>query len=59
MESHKEVTKRQKSKNNFFHTIFACLWKDPDPYLWLMDPDPGGRKGKNLQILQIWNTDEK
>ncbi len=25
-----------------FLTIFAWWQKDPDPYLWLMDPDPGG-----------------
>ncbi len=29
-----------------FLTIFAWCWKDPepDPYLWLMDADPGGQK---------------
>jgi hypothetical protein len=26
--------------------------KDPDPYLWLMDPDPGGPK-KNMRIAII------
>ncbi len=26
------------------YTIFVKLWKDPDPYLVLMDPDPGGPK---------------
>jgi hypothetical protein len=25
-------------------TTFAWWYKDPDPYLWLMDPDPGGQK---------------
>jgi hypothetical protein len=29
-----------------FLTFFAWWWKDPEPdlYLWLMDPDPGGSK---------------
>ncbi len=29
-----------------FLTIFAWWWKDsdPDPHLWLVDPDPGGPK---------------
>jgi len=27
-----------------FLTIFAWWYKDPDPYLWQMDPDPGGPK---------------
>jgi hypothetical protein len=25
-------------------TIFAWWWKDPDPYIWLTDLDPGGPK---------------
>ncbi len=34
--------------------------KDPDPYLWLKDPDadPGLGRPKNIQFLRIriWNT---
>ncbi len=26
---------------------------DPDPYLWLMDPDPGGPQSKNMLIRWI------
>ncbi len=31
---------------SFFSTIFAWWWEDPDldPYLWLIDLDPGGPK---------------
>ncbi len=38
--------KSQNSRNQGFFYIFAWRLKDPDPYLWLMDPDPdlGGPK---------------
>ncbi len=40
--SHHEV----RAENKVFLTIFGWLWKDPDPNpsLWLTDPDPGGPK---------------
>ncbi len=40
--------KDKKSKRKFFYYYFCLLiegcWKDPDPYLWLTNPDPGGPK---------------
>ncbi len=39
-----KIMKSQNSRNKCFLTIFAWWWKHPDPYLWLMDPDPGGPK---------------
>jgi hypothetical protein len=43
IKSSKDVTKRQKSR---FFLLFLLddrrMMKDPDPYLWQMDPDPGG-----------------
>ena len=41
----KVIKKSRNSRNQGFLTIFS--WKkiiDPDPYLWLTDPDPGGPK---------------
>ena len=29
-------------KENVFVTIFVCCWKDPDPFVVLLDSDPGG-----------------
>ncbi len=40
IKSSKEVANQLK----VFLTIFAWWWKDPDPYLWLADLDPGGPK---------------
>ncbi len=30
---------------------------DPDPYLWLVDPDPGGSKNMWIRWIRIRNTD--
>ncbi len=35
---------RKRVEINVFLTNFAWWWKDPDPYLLLTDPDPGGSK---------------
>jgi hypothetical protein len=40
----KVLKKPKNSKNLDFSYYFAWWWKDPDPYLWLMHPDPGGPK---------------
>jgi hypothetical protein len=39
------VRKDKKSaENKVFINFFACLWKDPDTYKIITDPDPGGPK---------------
>jgi hypothetical protein len=40
IKSQKQVPKKYKDISYFF----ACLWKDPDPYKIMTDPDPGGPK---------------
>ncbi len=41
-----------------FLTIFAWWYKDPEPYLWLTDPDPdpGGQKTNGTVRIQIRNS---
>ncbi len=52
--------KSQNSRNQGFSYHFAWWRKlDPDPYLWLMDPDPGGPKRTDPVLdpdLQHWKT---
>jgi hypothetical protein len=48
--------KSQSSRNQGFSYIFYWWQKDPDPYLWLMDPDPEGPKTYGLIRIQIRNT---
>ncbi len=40
----KSQKESQNRRNQGFLTIFAWWSKDPDPNLWLVDPDPGGPK---------------
>jgi hypothetical protein len=56
-ESHKEVTKRKESM--YFLLFLLDDKEDPDPelYLWLMDPDPGGPKHIRILRIRIRNTD--
>ncbi len=68
IKNHKEVTKQYKSRF-FLRFILAWWWKDtePDPFLWLTEPDGDPRRSKNIQIvhrsrsgsstLPKWSTD--
>ncbi len=42
----KVIKKSQNSRNQVFFITFPWWWEDPDPdpHLWLKDPDPGGSK---------------
>ncbi len=60
--SPKEVTN---SRNQGF-SYYYCLMteeSDPDPYLWLVDPDPGSPSKMWIRWIRIWirirNTDAK
>ncbi len=53
----KSKTSHKTAGIKVFLTIFASWYKDPDPYLWLMDPDPGGPKsyGSGPATLLEWH----
>ncbi len=44
-----KIKKSQTSKNQHFFHFFACWWRDPNPCIWITDPDadPGGPKTTN------------
>jgi hypothetical protein len=44
IKSQKEVTKQKEIGIKVFLNISAWWQKDPNPYLWLKDPDPRGPK---------------
>ncbi len=50
----------QNSRNQGFSYYFCMMIEDtdpePDPYLWLMDPDPGGPKTCGSVWIRIRNT---
>ncbi len=47
---------QKESQIKVFLTIFAWWYKDPDPdpYIWLVDPDPGGPKNMWIRWIRIW-----